>query len=125
MIFIFIIFFVLFVLYMKDKGENRETLRANGGLLNLFSDYLNLARNDFDRVEIIYVKEVLLEFKAIKKGSPDLFFSIKVGFNEHVTYRCSFKQNASTLNAIIAIEGNITNQIKSYKIVFSEMQKYL
>jgi hypothetical protein len=125
MIFVLIIFIILFGLYLRDKSKNREILRVNGGLLNLFSDYINMARNDFDRVEIIYVKEVLLEFKAIKKGNPDLFFLVKVGFNEQVTYKCSFEQNASILNCLVVVEGNITNQIKSYKIVFSEVQKYL
>lgn len=92
------------------------------GLNQVFSNFLECIKRDFAEYKIVKMSENELEVFTLTKDGKNFVFANKLGFGGKVNYRCDSKRS-NFLNAEIAVEGNISNQVHSYQMILSELIK--
>lgn len=117
-----VIAIVIFSKYSNDKTQLRNNVILKGGLDQVFSPFIDCIATDFPEYKIIKVTETEIEIFTLSKDGQNFVFANKLGFGERVNYRCDLKRS-SFLNAEIAVEGNISNQMQCYQMVLNELIK--
>lgn len=112
----------LFSKYSSDKSQLRNNVILQGGLDQVFVNFLECIKRDFAEHKIVKMSENELEVFTMTKDGQNFVFANKLGFGGKVNYRCDPKRS-SYLNADIAVEGNISNQVQSYQMILSELIK--
>ncbi|MBS1758996.1 MAG: hypothetical protein JST23_02640 [Bacteroidetes bacterium] len=122
LIVIVIIAIMIFSKYSSDKTQLRNNVVLQGGLDQVFHDFLECIAQDFADYKIVKMSETEIEIFTMTKDGQRFVFANKLGFGSKVNYRCDQKQS-SFLNAEFAVEGNVSNQVQSYEMILSELQK--
>lgn len=117
-----IIAIFVFFKYNGDKTELGNNVVLNGGLDQVFSGFIECIASDFAELKIVKMTETEIEIFALSKDGKNFVFANKLGFGQKVNYRCDTKRS-SFLNADIAVEGNVSNQIQSYEMILNELIK--
>lgn len=113
---------ITFSKYSNDKTQLRNNVILKGGLDEVFNPFINYIKTDFGEYKIVKMTETEIEIFTLSKDGQNFVFANKLGFGEKVNYRCDTKRS-NFLNADIAVEGNISNQIQSYQMILSELIK--
>ena len=114
----------IFSKYNSDKSELRNKVIFQGGLDQVFSGFIECIASDFAEYKIVKMTETEIEIFALSKNGKNFVFANKLGFSQKVNYRCDTKRS-NFLNADIAVEGNVSNQIQSYQMILNELvRKY-
>lgn len=121
-IILIVIAILIFSKYNNDKTQLRDNVILQGGLDQVFSSFLGCIETDFAEYKIVKMTETEIEIFTLSKDGKNFVFANKLGFGEKVNYRCDTKRS-SFINADIAVEGNISNQIQSYQIILNELIK--
>lgn len=122
LIIIIIIVILIFSKYSSDKTQLRNNVVLQGGLDQVFHDFLDCISQDFAEHKIVKMSETEIEIFTMTKDGQRFVFANKLGFGNKVNYRCDQKQS-SFLNAEFAVEGNVSNQIQSYEMIMNELVK--
>ncbi len=122
LIVIAIVAIFLFSKYSSDKSQLRNNVILQGGLDQVFSKFLECIKQDFAEHKIVKMSENELEVFTLTKDGQNFVFGNKLGFGGKVNYRCDPKRS-NYLNAEVAVEGNISNQVQSYQMILSELIK--
>jgi hypothetical protein len=117
-----IIAILLFSKYSSDKSQVRNNVVLQGGLDQVFHDFLQCIAQDFEDHKIVKMSETEIEIFTMTKDGQRFVFANKLGFGSKVNYRCDQKQ-ISFLNAEFAVEGNVSNQVQPYELILSELIK--
>lgn len=117
-----IIGILLFSKYSSDKSQLRNNVLLQGGLDQVFHDFLQCIAQDFEDYKIVKMSETEIEIFTMTKDGQRFVFANKLGFGSKVNYRCDQKQ-CSFLNAEFAVEGNVSNQVQSYEMILGELIK--
>ncbi len=117
-----IIAIFVFFKYNSDKTNLRNNVILKGGLDQVFNDYIECIEQDFAEYKIVKMTETEIEIFTLTKDGKNFVFANKLGFGSKVNYRCDPKRS-SFLNAEIAVEGNISNQVQSYQMILGELIK--
>jgi hypothetical protein len=112
----------IFSKYSSDKSELRNKVVSQGGLDTVFSGFIECIASDFVEHKIVKMSETEIEIFALSKNGKNFVFANKLGFGQKVNYRCDTKRS-SYLNADIAVEGNVSNQIQSYQMILGELAR--
>jgi hypothetical protein len=110
----------IFSRYNSDRTRLRNNVVLKGGLDQVFNSFIGCIDTDFAEYKIVKMTETEIEIFTLSKDGKKFVFANKLGFGEKVMYRCDTKRS-SFLNADIAVEGNISNQIQSYQMILSEL----
>lgn len=108
--------------YSSDKSQIRNNVILKGGLDQVFADFIERVEQDFADYKIVKMTETELEIFTQTKNGKNFVFANKLGFGSKVNYRCD-PRRSSFLNAEIAVEGNVSNQVESYQMILSELIK--
>lgn len=119
---IVVIAILLFSKYSSDKTQLRNNVVLQGGLDQVFQDFLQCIAQDFEEYKIVKMSETEIEIFTMTKDGQRFVFANKLGFGSKVNYRCDQKQS-SFLNAEFAVEGNVSNQVQSYELILGELIK--
>lgn len=122
LIIIGLIVIFLFSRYNSDKTQLRNNVILQGGLDEVFKDFLECLSQDFADYKIVKMSETEIEIFTITKDGQRFVFANKLGFGNKVNYRCDKKQS-SFLNAEFAAEGNVNYQIQCYNMIRNELVK--
>lgn len=117
-----VIAIIIFSKYSNDKTQLRNNVILKGGLDQVFSPFIDCIATDFSEYKIVKMTETEIEIFTLSKDGQNFVFANKLGFAERVNYRCDPKRS-SFLNADVAVEGNISNQIQSYQMILNELIK--
>lgn len=117
-----IIAIFIFSKYSSDKTQLRNNVVLQGGLDQVFSEFLECIAQDFQDYKIVKMSETEIELFTMTKDGQRFVFANKLGFGSKVNYRCDQKQS-SFLNAEFAVEGNVSNQAQSYAMIINELKK--
>ncbi|MGG9962738.1 hypothetical protein [Ferruginibacter sp. SUN106] len=115
-----VVFF--FSKYSSDKSQLRKNVILQGGLDQVFINFLECVKRDFAEYKIVKMSENELEIFTLTKDGQNFVFVNKLGFGDKVNYRCDPKRS-NYLNAEIVVEGNVSNQVQSYQMILSELIK--
>jgi hypothetical protein len=119
-----VIAIIIFSKYNNDKTQLRNNVILKGGLDQVFSPFIDCIATDFSDYKIVKMTETEIEIFTLSKDGQNFVFANKLGFGERVNYRCDPKRS-SFLNAEVAVEGNISNQLQSYQMILNELiRKY-
>lgn len=113
---------ILFRNYNSDKKELHSRIEQKGGMDRIFQAFINYIEDDFKAHRIILNSTTELEISATTHDGKSFYFGIKLGFGDKVIYRCDIKRS-SVLNAVIAVEGNKSDQIAPYMMILDELRK--
>lgn len=119
---IVVIAIIIFSKYNNDKTHLRNNVILKGGLDQVFSPFIECVDTDFSEYKIVKMTETEIEIFTLSKDGQNFVFANKLGFGGRVNYRCDPKRS-SFLNADVAVEGNISNQIQSYQMILNELIK--
>lgn len=112
----------LFSKYASDKANLRNSVILKGGLDKVFNCYIKCIEQDFAEYKIVRMTETEIEIFTQTKDGKHFVFANKLGFGSKVNYRCDPKRS-SFLNAEIAVEGSISNQVQSYQMILNDIIK--
>lgn len=110
----------VFSKYSSDKKNLRDNVILKGGLDQVFNHYIECIKQDFADYKIVKMAETEIEIFTQTKDGKKFVFANQLGFGGKVNYRCDTKRS-SFLNADIAVEGNVSNQVESYKMILREL----
>ena len=88
----------------------------------MFNPFIECIENNFSEYKIVKMTETEIEIFTLSKDGKNFVFCNKLGFGGRVNYRCDPKRS-NFLNAEIAVEGNVSNQIQSYRMILEELIK--
>lgn len=117
-----IVAFFLFSKYSSDKSQLRNNVILQGGLDQIFSEFLKCINRDFAEYKIVKMSENEIEVFTLTSCGQNFVFANKLGFGGKVNYRCDPKRS-NFLNSEFAVEGNISNQVHSYTMMLNEIIK--
>lgn len=100
----------IFSKYSSDKTNLRNNVILKGGLDQVFNNYIKCIEQDLAENKIVKITETEIEIFTQTKDGKNFVFATKLGFSSNLNYRCD-KKRSSFLNAEIAVEGNIANQV--------------
>jgi len=112
---------LLIVKYNSTQRKFKNNQLKAGGMLKLFSSFVNSVRADFPTCEILVLTETRVELICRLPNDEPLLFFINSRVGGDVEYFCDNKR-ASVYTARIIVHGAKHDQLRAYQSIITNTQ---
>ena len=110
-----------YIKYVNDRNRLRNSVVINGGMGDVFKDFVAKISEEFAESKILKMTDTELEIMAVSMDQQVFIFGIRVGFSGLVNYRCDH-QRSNFINAQFAVQGSASNQVACYKMLIDNLR---